>query len=333
MAGGVAMRKLLKVVGVLFAIFVVVVVGLVVWVQATWEVDYSGVAKPAITASTDPAVIERGAYVVNALGHCQACHQAAEFITKREWGADPKALVGGALDAGPFGFFYSANLTSDAETGLGKVDDATIARAIRHGVDRNGKLAMNMALSIGAFADEDLAAVVSYLRTLPPVRNAQPPSRYSFVSKAVAKLVSPHTETPPPYVAPGGVSVERGRYIANGPAACYGCHTDPKIPELTPGEPRFTGTSMGEPDPTDDGYEIAPPNLTPDPKTGVMAGWTEDSFVARFKKGRTYAGSKMPWESFAQMTDDDLKSVWRYLASLPPVEHATGPSRRPKGST
>jgi hypothetical protein len=52
--------------------------------------------------------------------------------------------------------------------------------------------------------------------------------------------------------------------------------------------------------------------------------WDEDVFVSRFRVGETVAGTPMPWGAYARMNDEDLRSVYRYLRSLPPVEHETG---------
>lgn len=53
--------------------------------------------------------------------------------------------------------------------------------------------------------------------------------------------------------------------------------------------------------------------------------WTEDAFVTRFRQGETIGGTPMPWGAFARMTEDDLRSIFTYLHSLPPVERHTGP--------
>jgi hypothetical protein len=63
-----------------------------------------------------------------------------------------------------------------------------------------------------------------------------------------------------------------------------------------------------------------------------MARWTEDQFVARFRTGRTIKESPMPWGPLRKMSDDDLRSIYRYLTSLPPVRNATGESLQPKKS-
>jgi hypothetical protein len=69
----------------------------------------------------------------------------------------------------------------------------------------------------------------------------------------------------------------------------------------------------------------APPNLTPAQNTGRLTHMSEDEFVARFHAGRAIPGSPMPWEQFARMSDDDLRGIYRFLRTLPPVENDVGP--------
>jgi mono/diheme cytochrome c family protein len=324
-----AMKGLVAAVGTL----VVLAVGFYVWVEANYEKDYGGVPLPRIVASKDPAVIAQGDYVVHALAHCSACHQPAHTAKKRELNPNRTDLRGGyEFEAGPFGKFFASNLTSDAETGLGGVSDGQIARAIRHGVDRRGRFAAFMALSVGNMADEDLTAVVSYLRSLPPKRNPVPHDQWGFVAKALASKFVPRDEPKLAYVPPGAASVERGKYLAHGPAACYACHSqrDPMSGFAYVG-PQLAGNPDPEPDQTNAAYELVAPNLTPDPDTGKLATWSEEQFVTRFRTGRAIKGSIMPWENFAQMTDEDLRSIYRYLQTLPPVKRDVGPSRRKQG--
>ena len=52
---------------------------------------------------------------------------------------------------------------------------------------------------------------------------------------------------------------------------------------------------------------------------------TEDQFVARFRQGRVLPGSPMPWQGFARLTEEDLRAIYRYLKSVPPVKNDVGP--------
>lgn len=330
------MKLVLKISGVLLALVVVVAVGAYAYLNATWNKDYADYPRPAIVASTDSATIARGEYLANAVAHCSACHQTAsgsENMTKRSGTVLGLDFGGGNVwDIPMFGRFVAANLTPDPETGIGKLSDGDVARVVRNGVGRNGKIVPFMHFSVGPMADEDLTAVLSYLRTLKAVNHAGPPEKPGLFCKLLVKGMSPKEEAPPKWTPPGGISIERGGYLANGPADCFSCHSqlDPMHGFVIVG-PRFRGDEHAEPDPTDAAFEFVTPNLTPDPETGHITNWSEDDFVRRFKTGVVYKGSKMPWEGYARMTEDDVRSIYRYIHALAPVKHDVGPIRRAKG--
>jgi hypothetical protein len=77
--------------------------------------------------------------------------------------------------------------------------------------------------------------------------------------------------------------------------------------------------------------EYVAPNLTSHP-TGVTGRMDEEVFLARIRNGRVHASSIMPWENFKETTESDLRSVYRYLKSLPPVDNDVGPTYREIGS-
>jgi hypothetical protein len=70
------------------------------------------------------------------------------------------------------------------------------------------------------------------------------------------------------------------------------------------------------------------PNLTPDPSSGWLGGWSEDAFVARFRGGRVHAGSPMPWEAFSRMSEIDTRALFRYLQTVPAAPGGPSPSDR-----
>jgi mono/diheme cytochrome c family protein len=328
------MGKKLKITASIAGTILAGIVGWVAWVNLTYARDFSGTPLPKIEASADPKVIAEGAYLASAIAHCSACHGPGELARKHELPADPKDLRGGyVMNAGPFGTFYPSNLTSDPETGIAKLSDAEIARVVRHGVAPNGRLDPLMMIAVGPMADEDLGALIAFLRSLPPIKNAVPKDEWGFVAKALSGKFAPRTMSAPQYVPRGEPSRERGEYLANGPAACFSCHTpvDPTKGFAETG-PRFSGAAGPEADHVDARQEVMAPNLTPDPETGVLGSFTEDTFIDRVRKvGFATRGSTMPWDNYKMMTDDDLKSIFRYLQSLPPTKHFTGPPRRPRG--
>ena len=128
-------------------------------------------------------------------------------------------------------------------------------------------------------------------------------------------------------------SIARGAYLAESVALCTFCHSSFDMKTLETTGPKAGG---GQPDPShgsDTDMEFATPNLTADPETGYTGRVDEDYFVQRLRSGRAIASSIMPWENFAQMTEDDLRSIYRYLRALPPVKHDPGPSYRKRGWT
>ena len=279
---------------------------------------------PDVTASKDSAVIARGRYVVRTLAPCAACHGDPRNRDGFMAGEDV-ALIGGFQFAIPPGEFYSRNLTPDSTTGLGAVSDKAIARALRYGVGHDGR-ALLPFMEMQGLSDDDLQAVVSYLRTLPPVRNQVPPHRFNVLGKVVKATVIANPVGPsatPPARAPRGATLENGRYLAESVSLCWACHTerDQNTGELT--GPRYAGARVfnESDDPT---HNWAPPNLTRDPTTGRLAAWNEDQFVARMREGRKIPRSPMPWQAFQRMDEDDLRAIYRFLASLPPVKNDVG---------
>ena len=280
---------------------------------------------PSVAASTDSAIIERGRYVVRDLAPCASCHlNPAQRATAIE-GADVSLSGGWVFDIPP-GKFYARNLTSDKETGLGNVSDRAIARALRNGVGHDGRVLLPF-MEMQGLSDDDLQAVVSYLRTLPPVQNVVPPHYYNVMGKvvkatALSKPVGP--SSPPPARAPRGVSEETGRYLVESVSLCWSCHTERSQMTGALTGPRYGGTTDFKE--TDDPYHLwSPPNITSDPTTGRLGRMTEDQFVARFRQGRVIPRSPMPWPAFSRLAEDDLRSMYRYLKSVPPVVKDVGP--------
>src|SRR5512137_882344 len=177
------------------------------------------------TFEASPARVERGRYLTEHLLQCFVCH------SERDWDAPGAPIVAGRKGAGAVMSeradrrIVAPNLTPDPETGAGRWTDDMFARAIREGIGHDGR-ALYWGMWYRSFAqlsDEDLAAVVVYLRTLPPVRNALPPTLLPPEELAEnAKLPRPIT-APVTGPAPGDTKA-LGRYLLN-VADCAGCHT------------------------------------------------------------------------------------------------------------
>jgi mono/diheme cytochrome c family protein len=275
---------------------------------------------PALHASTDSAVIARGKHFAFGPAHCVDCHSAPEDFQKKVKG-EMVDLKGGMPFVLPVGIIRTPNLTSDKETGIGSLSDGEIARVLRYGVYPDGRAVFDF-MPFHDMSDEDLTAVISFLRSLPPVKHPVVNRELNFLGKAVnafmIKPVGPSGEVPKE-VRPDSTAAY-GKYLANAIANCNGCHTnrDP-----------MTGKAIGEA--FAGGFKLASdekpeltfitPNLTPDEATGKIFTWTEDVFVHRFRQGPQIAGTPMPWSAFKNMNDTELKAIYRYLQTVEPVHH------------
>jgi mono/diheme cytochrome c family protein len=308
----------------LLVLIVLAVVGITVFVASRQNLKFNP-AYPEIAASTDSAVIARGHYLVRTVVNCASCHGDTAKKAEFERGEDV-ALSGGFRWAIPPGTFYARNITPDAETGIGKFEDKEIARALRNGVGHDGR-ALLPFMELQGLTDEDLTAVISYLRTQEPVHNLIPAHQYSMPlgmivrATVLANPVGP--SSPPAATSPHGANIENGRYLAESVALCWACHTQRNMQTGQLVSPRYSG-STGFDAEANLGYTWSPPNLTSDPETGRTGRMTEDEWVARFRAGKVIPGSPMPWQTLSRMNEEDIRAIYQYLKSLPPVKNDVG---------
>jgi hypothetical protein len=275
-------KKLLKILGVLVGVSVATVAAVVATCALRWPPSFPDAPMPAITASDDPAVVERGAYLFDSVAHCGACHSPLSDYLESEPDAPVVPKGGHEWHMGPIGTLRSANITQDEKTGIGTWSDAEIARAIRHGVRRDGSPALFM-MSVGPMSDDDLTAIVSYMRTIPAVEHAVAPHEIGLLGKVLFQgpmgfFAEPHDYATPPFTREGDVSIERGRYLAEGPAFCTGCHSDIKYDDRIEFDGQLGSGNLGGPfpDETEEGFVFYAPNLTPEPETGHITSWTQE---------------------------------------------------------
>ncbi len=308
-----------KAIIVLLGGLIVLVGGLVIFVSVSWDKRYDP-PYPEITASNDPAIIARGKYLAFGPAHCATCHVPMDKIREVENGLEIP-LSGGWELAIPPGTFRAPNLTPDPETGIGNFSDGDLARTLRHSVKKDGSMLFPF-MPFQEMSDEDLTALISYLRSQPAVKHAVKPTELNFLGKAVVAfgMLKPEgpVNTPPKTVARDS-SVVYGSYLANSVANCRGCHTERDLKTGAFVGPPYAGGTFFEPDPFSEGYSFITPNLTPETESGIMAGWTEDNFITRFKSGRVHRGSPMPWGAFSRIDTVELKALYRYLRTVEPV--------------
>ncbi|NII25183.1 cytochrome c [Pseudoflavitalea sp. X16] len=313
------MRRILKWTGI---ILLIIIAGLYITVEARQDLKFEA-PYPAVKTSMDSAVIARGKKLVFGPAHCANCHVPAAMAAAVLRGEEV-ALTGGNEFALPIGKLYSKNLTPH-ETGIGGMTDGEIARALRYGVNAKGNALLDF-MPFHNTSDDDLVAIISYLRSQPPVKSEVPRHEFNLLGKAVkAFLIKP--------VGPSGpvlqsiqpdTTAEYGQYLANSVANCRGCHTNRDL---------MTGAFTGEDYagglkfemPTDSGmYSLTTPNLTPH-ETGRIKGWTQEQFIERFRIGAVIKESHMPWGPFSRMSDDELKAIYKFLQTVKPVKNIVQP--------
>jgi len=319
----------------ILGLVVLAVIGFYVYVQSTWDKTYDWPG-PDLKVSTDSAVIARGKYLVNGPAHCISCHVGSfQEMVDADNGMQVPLQGGIGFTLGPLGTIYTRNLTPDKETGIGRYTDEQIFRMMRHAIRPDGTASMPVLMPFFNMADEDLVAIVSYLRSLPPVKHEVPPSEWTFVGKAVRSLTptfKPVEHPTPPATAPAmAPTVERGEYLARYVTNCVGCHTQRDMMTYEATGPEFAGGMEFEPWPefhkflkAEPDLWLRTPNITPDPSGVLLKFKTPEEFIARFRQGRMIPFSPMDWGPFSRMSDEDLTAIYMFLHSLNPVQKEVG---------
>lgn len=311
-----------KVLGIIALSLVGIVVIFVLYVNLAWNKTYDA-PYPEITVSTDSTVIEHGKHLVYGAAHCASCHVPADKQADVEAGKKVPLSGGWQLHIPP-GTLKAPNLTPHPINGIGRLSDGEIARTMRNAVGSDGRVIFPL-MPFQNMSDEDVSAIISFLRSQEPVDHKVERSEYSFLGKALLTfgMIKPEgpTDTPPVSVTKDS-TIEYGKYLANSVANCAGCHTNRDLMTGAFVGERFAGGMNMPPEEASGGYGFITPNLTPHAETGVIAKWSEDTFVKRFQAGRVVATSPMPWGSFSTMDEVELKALYRYLNSLEPVENS-----------
>lgn len=242
--------------------------------------------------------IARGEHLVKTRVACNGCH-----------GADLGGRV--VIDQLIAGYWAAPNLTSGDGSVTRGFTAADWDRAIRHGVRHTGQSSSMPCLEFVNLSDHELADIVAYVQSRPPVNRTLnaiwigPLFSFVVAFKSDTLLAftidhqKPHAAEPPVEAA----SVELGVHIAQ---VCRGCH----------GEHLSGGKVAGDPN-----MPIVA-NITPH-ETGLK-GWTEADFFRALRDGKRKDGTairpQMPWKAYGQMNDVELKALWAYLQTVPPLE-------------
>jgi mono/diheme cytochrome c family protein len=245
---------------------------------------------------TDAETIDHGRHTAVIRG-CVDCH--GDNLGGKVFVEDPA-----------FGRLIASNLTA-GRGGIGEayaVEDYD--RAIRHGIGPDGKALLFMpSHEFNRMSDEDTAALIAYLRSVPPVDSDFPANRVGPLARALylkgdlpllpAELID-HSDLV--REAPErGPTAAYGGYLATG---CIGCHGNGFSGGAIPGAP---------PD--------FPPAANITPHADGLASWTEGGFITAMRTGVRPDGTElrdpyMPWPLYAQMTDDEIRALWAYLQTV-----------------
>ncbi len=302
------LRKILRAFAIVLSglIALIVIAALVIYVLSEQRVNKTHkVSVASVTIPTAEAEIREGERLAKIRG-CTGCHMD-------DLGGD-SAFIAGV----PVGTIPSANITS-GQGGRGQAySDTDWVRAIRYGVNRDGRgLWIMPSHEYFSMSDQDLGRLIAYLKTIPAVDRVHPPRRLGPLFRAllvtgqlpllaVEQLdLTAALPTPPA----SGQTVAYGKYLA---VTCSGCHganyTGGPRPGAEPGDPEAA-------------------NLTP---AGVMQHYSEAQFFAALRTGTRPDGSKipneaMPWQVLgSNLTDSELKALYLFFQSLPASTTAAG---------
>jgi mono/diheme cytochrome c family protein len=321
-------RKVALGVVVLLALLVVVVIS-----KIGWQVVLGPKARPVTARKFDAtdARLARGKYLAEGPAHCFFCHTEHDLTQPQAPIVQARKGAGWAMPAAELNNISSANITSDRDTGLGAWTDDEIARAIQEGISRDGHALFPLMPYLG-FAnldEEDIASIVVYLRTIPPVRNQVAKRNLPFPLEFIVKTIpTPKTMANTPH--PTSTPVERGKYLVHTVAGCPGCHTPADQGNPLPGLAFGGGERFEIPMPNGETKTFFSANITRDP-SGIRH-YDEAMFIETLHTGQIKGRALsfvMPFEFFKNLSDDDLRDIFAYLGTVTPVKHRVSNSDPP----
>ena len=294
------MRKAIKIIAIVIAGLVVLGAGLALLASVMSERKREraiDVSVAPVAYVSDDAARARGKYLFESRG-CAECH-----------GADGRGIV--VIDSGGL-YVKSPNISPGPGSVVDKYTEVDWVRTIRHGVkpDKHPVIIMP-SKDYNRLTDADLAALVAYTRSLPPVSGEGATIRFPLIVKALyaaGKINDDAAEIdhalPPPTPVPDAVSTEHGKYVAN---MCLGCHGSNLSGGPIPGTPPEWPPAA---------------NLTPGAGSAMPRYDTPEKFVAMLRTGKRPDASAvsgvMPFASLKNLNDTDVAAVYMYLKSLPP---------------
>ncbi|HEX4488859.1 MAG TPA: c-type cytochrome [Terriglobales bacterium] len=314
---------------ILLRVVLVLIVLLVVAINFTigWRPFLGPKARPLTSRKFEstPARLERGKYIAGTRG-CLGCHSPHNWTVRGAPFVEGKLASGAHLNYADLpGKVVAPNLSPDPKTGAGNWTDDQFARAIREGIGHDGRALFPMMPyeKFRHMSDEDLASVIVYLRSLPAVRNALPPTELIFPVKYLIRS-APQPVTEPVPEPDRSDQVKWGEYLVTN-AACAECHS-PAVGHERPASLALSGGfHLGGP-----WGDVASANITPD--ASGIGYYDEALFIQALHTGYVKAralNSIMPFGEFKLFPDDELKAMFAYLKTVKPVHHRVDNSLPP----
>lgn len=316
------MRKLLKILGYCLLGVIILVTVFLIYIK-TMLPDVG--PAPELKVDITKEKIERGSYLANHVMLCLACHST------RDWSLYSGPVIvgtegkGGEVFDQKIGFpgkYIAPNITPFH---LQSWTDGEIFRAVTSGVSKDNRALFPIMPHhlYGQLDENDIKAVIVYIRSLKPIENITEISSSDFPMNFIINTI-PKKPTFSKIPSKSD-KINYGKYMITA-AACIDCHTKQEKGKFV-GELYSGGSEFKFPD----GSIVRSANLTSDKTTG-LGNWTSDQFVNRFKM---YADSfyvipkintgnfqtVMPWTMYSGMDEADLEAIFAYLQSLPPVEN------------
>lgn len=204
-----------------------------------------------------------------------------------------------------FGTLYAPNLTPGGP--LADWTDGEIMRAIREGVDRDGRALLLMPSDqFHRMSDADVRALVGYLRSQPAVERDTPERHLNLLGTVIVGTGMYPISTQPPLTGPVaappvGPTPAYGEYLVT-ISGCRECHGD----DLRGGTSQFVPVG---------------PNLP-----AIVSQWSPDEFLETIRTGTDPFGNDldpdtMPWREYSTAYgDEELTAIYEYIRSLPASE-------------
>jgi cytochrome c2 len=269
-------------------------------------------------ANSSPELILRGEKLTMML--CAHCHK----------NYDNGKLTGRKMTDAPSGFgeLYSPNITQDKEYGIGDWTDSELLYLFRTGIKRDGKYAPPYMFKMPNMADEDLDAIIAFLKSDHPMvvadNTPDQPCEPSILTKILCQVAFKPFPMPTEKISLPDTSnvIELGKYLAHN-LDCFSCHSNdfksnnylkPELSKLY-----FAGGNK----PLDnEGRVMLTPNLTPDKETGTGT-WSKIDFVRAVKYGikKGENALRYPMNPYIQLTDHEAGAIFEYLQTIPPIKN------------